>query len=182
MHLAGPWSGLFHFFDRFSGELRDITLFHELLNKRGKRFDLLIGHAVAPDAAAQPSPEELIKDGDAAAAGAAAEAVAVQASADSGAPSIAVTPISTPASGEPELPSTMAILPSRVAVLYPGMLLPFRHVRGSLRSVLLDTRGGRGPQRRPEARDGDVADRAIRRRIDGRDMGPHQPGGATRGP
>ena len=35
IHVAGPWSFLFHFFDRFSGELRDITLFHELLNKRG---------------------------------------------------------------------------------------------------------------------------------------------------
>jgi putative hemolysin len=46
--LAGPWSSLFHFFDRFSGELRDITLFHELLNKRGGRFRLLIGHPVAP--------------------------------------------------------------------------------------------------------------------------------------
>ena len=50
MHLSGPWSTLFHFFNDFSGELRDITLFHELLNKRGKRFDLLIGHAVAPGA------------------------------------------------------------------------------------------------------------------------------------
>src|SRR6185369_10126199 len=32
VHVAGPWSGLFHFFNRFSTELRDITLFHELLN------------------------------------------------------------------------------------------------------------------------------------------------------
>ena len=47
MHLAGPWSTLFHFFDGFSGELRDITLFHELLNKRGKAFTLTIG-AVVP--------------------------------------------------------------------------------------------------------------------------------------
>jgi putative hemolysin len=50
IHLAGPWSSLFHFFDRFSGELRDITLFHELLNKRGARFRLLVGHPVAPSA------------------------------------------------------------------------------------------------------------------------------------
>ncbi len=48
MHLAGPWPGLFHLFDRFSGELRDITLFHELLNKRGARFALTIGETVAP--------------------------------------------------------------------------------------------------------------------------------------
>jgi putative hemolysin len=46
MHLAGPWSTLFHFFDGFSGELRDITLFHELLNKRGKAFVLTIGEPV----------------------------------------------------------------------------------------------------------------------------------------
>jgi putative hemolysin len=46
MHLAGPRSRLFHFFDRFSGELRDITLFHELLNKRGKAFALTIGAPV----------------------------------------------------------------------------------------------------------------------------------------
>ncbi len=56
MHLAGPWSALFHFFDRFSGELRDITLFHELLNKRGRRFTLTIGEAVpASDLPADPA-------------------------------------------------------------------------------------------------------------------------------
>jgi putative hemolysin len=48
MHLTGPRSTLFHFFDRFSGELRDVTLFHELLNKRGKAFALTIGEAVPP--------------------------------------------------------------------------------------------------------------------------------------
>jgi putative hemolysin len=47
LHLDGPWSSLFHFFDRFSGELRDITLFHELLNKRGRRFRLLVGTPMA---------------------------------------------------------------------------------------------------------------------------------------
>jgi putative hemolysin len=46
MHLAGPASALFHFFDGFSGELRDITLFHELLNKRGKTFRLTVGPAI----------------------------------------------------------------------------------------------------------------------------------------
>ncbi|MES2897844.1 MAG: 1-acyl-sn-glycerol-3-phosphate acyltransferase [Pseudomonadota bacterium] len=48
MHLTGPTSTLFHFFNRFSGELRDITLFHELLNKRGRTFGLTVGPAVAP--------------------------------------------------------------------------------------------------------------------------------------
>lgn len=50
MHLSGPWSRMFHVFDRFSNELRDITLFHELLNKRGKPFVLTIGHPIAPTA------------------------------------------------------------------------------------------------------------------------------------
>lgn len=50
MHLAGPWSSLFHFFNRFSKELRDITLFHELLNKRGRQFSLIVGQPVAPEA------------------------------------------------------------------------------------------------------------------------------------
>lgn len=50
MHLAGPWSTLFHLFHRVSSELRDVTLFHELLNKRGKSFHLTIGHP-APSAA-----------------------------------------------------------------------------------------------------------------------------------
>lgn len=57
VHLSGPWSAMFHFFHGFSTELRDITLFHELLNKRGRRFDLTIG---------QPIPATAL-DGDAAA-------------------------------------------------------------------------------------------------------------------
>lgn len=52
LHVAGPWSGLFHFFNRFSTELRDITLFHELLNKRGRAFSLTLGAPIAPDALA----------------------------------------------------------------------------------------------------------------------------------
>jgi putative hemolysin len=50
VHVAGPWAALFHFFDRFSPELRDVTLFHELLNKRGRRFSITVGAPVAPDA------------------------------------------------------------------------------------------------------------------------------------
>jgi putative hemolysin len=50
MHLAGPWSTLFHFFHGFSRELRDITLFHEMLNKRGKAFHLTIGHPIPQSA------------------------------------------------------------------------------------------------------------------------------------
>ena len=44
---------------------------------------------------------------------------------ESAPPAIGITAIATPASADPELPSNLAILPSRVAVLYPGMLLPF---------------------------------------------------------
>jgi putative hemolysin len=48
MHLAGPWSTLFHAFHRLSPELRDITLFHELLNKRGRAFRLTVGPPIPP--------------------------------------------------------------------------------------------------------------------------------------
>ena len=56
MHLTGPWSTLFHLFDGRFQELRDITLFHEMLNKRGRRFSLIVGKpipagALDPDAA-----------------------------------------------------------------------------------------------------------------------------------
>lgn len=50
VHVTGPWSTLFHLFNRFSQELRDITLFHELLNKRGRAFALTIGPTIPPAA------------------------------------------------------------------------------------------------------------------------------------
>jgi len=50
MHLAGPSSTLFHIFDRISTELRDVTLFHELLNKRHARYRLRVGPLVSPAA------------------------------------------------------------------------------------------------------------------------------------
>lgn len=43
VHVAGPSPTLFHLFHRFSSELRDMTLFHELLNKRGGLYQLTIG-------------------------------------------------------------------------------------------------------------------------------------------
>ena len=46
IHVAGPTSKLFHLFDRFSQELRDITLFHELLNKKRGAFQLKVGKAI----------------------------------------------------------------------------------------------------------------------------------------
>ena len=50
VHVAGPWSAMFHFFHGFSTELRDITLFHELLNKRGREFALTVGRPIPPAA------------------------------------------------------------------------------------------------------------------------------------
>jgi putative hemolysin len=50
VHMAGPWSALFHLFHRVSSELRDITLFHELLNKRGREFRLIFGDPIPPEA------------------------------------------------------------------------------------------------------------------------------------
>jgi len=49
VHVEGPWATLFHFFDRFSPELRDVTLFHELLNKKGRRFRVIVGNPIAAE-------------------------------------------------------------------------------------------------------------------------------------
>ncbi|WP_296169392.1 1-acyl-sn-glycerol-3-phosphate acyltransferase [uncultured Brevundimonas sp.] len=46
IHVAGPTSKLFHLFDRVSQELRDITLFHELLNKKRGAFQLKVGKPI----------------------------------------------------------------------------------------------------------------------------------------
>jgi putative hemolysin len=48
IHVTGPTSTLFHLFDRVSRELRDVTLFHELLNKRKKAFRLNVGKPIPP--------------------------------------------------------------------------------------------------------------------------------------
>jgi putative hemolysin len=55
IHMKGPWSFWFHFLGRFSSELRDITLFKELLNKKDQNFSLQIGRPIAPDALAGDS-------------------------------------------------------------------------------------------------------------------------------
>ena len=49
MHVTGPYSRLFHLFDKVSRELRDVTLFHELLNKAGKRFTVTVGRLISPN-------------------------------------------------------------------------------------------------------------------------------------
>jgi putative hemolysin len=52
MHVAGPDAFLFHLFDAFSKELRDMTLFHELLNKTGKTYRLRCGPLISAERAA----------------------------------------------------------------------------------------------------------------------------------
>lgn len=49
-HIAARNSWLYYWFWKLNPELRDITLFNELLNKRGKRFDINFGAAIPPDA------------------------------------------------------------------------------------------------------------------------------------
>lgn len=46
--VDGPYPFFFHSFDRISKELRDITLFHELLNKKNKLFSLRVGPPIPP--------------------------------------------------------------------------------------------------------------------------------------
>ncbi len=54
IHLAGPPSRLFRLFDHLSAELRDITLFHELLNKQGGAFRVTVGPLIPPEAIGHP--------------------------------------------------------------------------------------------------------------------------------
>ncbi|MGE3930469.1 MAG: 1-acyl-sn-glycerol-3-phosphate acyltransferase [Hyphomonadaceae bacterium] len=54
LHVAGPYAFWFHTFGAFSPELRDMTLFHELLNKAGKTYRLTFGPIIpAADAAGE---------------------------------------------------------------------------------------------------------------------------------
>ncbi len=55
IHIDGPRPRLFHLFDRFSNELRDVTLFHELLNKRGQTYQLTIGPIIESAALIHPA-------------------------------------------------------------------------------------------------------------------------------
>ena len=48
IHVSGPYSHLFHLFNRVSDELRDVTLFHEMLNKKKKPFRLTVGLPIPP--------------------------------------------------------------------------------------------------------------------------------------
>ncbi|MET0574571.1 MAG: 1-acyl-sn-glycerol-3-phosphate acyltransferase, partial [Mesorhizobium sp.] len=43
-------SGLFYFLSKYSTELRDMTVFHELLNKKGRAFSITIGKPIPAEA------------------------------------------------------------------------------------------------------------------------------------
>jgi putative hemolysin len=55
VHMSGPYSFWFHSFAKFSAELRDITLFHELLNKQGKTYKLTFGPLIGAEHASGDS-------------------------------------------------------------------------------------------------------------------------------
>ncbi len=49
LNLRARNSRLYYFFSRLNAELRDITLFHELLNKQRSKFALTFGPLIEPD-------------------------------------------------------------------------------------------------------------------------------------
>ncbi len=59
--VDGPYPFFFHTFDRVSKELRDITLFHELLNKKGKLFSMKVGPPIPPSKLQGPAEEVTLK-------------------------------------------------------------------------------------------------------------------------
>ncbi len=55
MNITARNSGLFYLLSKYSNELRDMTLFHELLNKKGRAISMIIG---------RPIPHESLQDGE----------------------------------------------------------------------------------------------------------------------
>ncbi|MCO6180308.1 GNAT family N-acetyltransferase [Ciceribacter sp. RN22] len=49
IHMKARNSGLFYWFAKWSTELRDMTVFYELLNKKGDRFEFTIGQMIPPE-------------------------------------------------------------------------------------------------------------------------------------
>ncbi len=58
LHLTGRNSRLYYLFWRLSDELRDMTLFHELLNKKGREYQMTFG-APIPHTDLLGDPEEM---------------------------------------------------------------------------------------------------------------------------
>lgn len=49
LHVSAKNSSLYYLLSRLNGELRDITLFKELVNKRGYRFEMTAGPLIPPE-------------------------------------------------------------------------------------------------------------------------------------
>ncbi|RCW25958.1 putative hemolysin [Ciceribacter lividus] len=49
IHMKARNSGLFYWFAKWSTELRDMTVFYELLNKKGDRFEFTVGQMIPPE-------------------------------------------------------------------------------------------------------------------------------------
>ena len=49
MHMSSRNSKLFYLLSHRTPELRDMTVFHELLNKKGQNFRMTIGKPIEPD-------------------------------------------------------------------------------------------------------------------------------------
>jgi putative hemolysin len=52
VNMTARNSGLFYLLSRFSTELRDITVFHEFLNKKRQPFSIVVGRPIPPEALA----------------------------------------------------------------------------------------------------------------------------------
>ena len=48
-HISSRNSGLFYFLSKHSTEIRDMTLFHELLNKKGRKVSITFGKIIPPE-------------------------------------------------------------------------------------------------------------------------------------
>ncbi|SOC43475.1 putative hemolysin [Rhizobium subbaraonis] len=49
VHMKARNSGLFYWLAKWSTELRDMTVFHELLNKKSNRFEFTVGSMIRPE-------------------------------------------------------------------------------------------------------------------------------------
>jgi putative hemolysin len=61
VNLRARNSGLFYWFANWNTELRDMTVFHELLNKQGKTFRIKIGRLIPPERIAQGEPADITR-------------------------------------------------------------------------------------------------------------------------
>jgi len=60
LNIKARNSMLYYLFAKLNAELRDITLFHELLNKKGKTFRLTFGEAITPEVLSKNAEEATV--------------------------------------------------------------------------------------------------------------------------